>query len=310
MENLIKKYEPKKLEEFNIHTKQINVINMLLKSDVLTILIIGNNNCGKTSIVKTIKNLYEPGMVMEINTLTDQGISYCRNDLKIFCQSTNPNNKKKLVLLDDIDFITEQNQQVLRNYIDKYRKNVNFVCTGASIQKVIESLQSRLFIIKLNDVKEKHIKDILDNVCLREKIILPDDCRNFIVKNSGFSIQNMICCLEKIKLMNKKKIDLILTTELCTTMNYMCFKKYTKACSEGDFKEAIKIVYNIYDTGYSVIDILDCYFVFIKHNSEMDEKTQYKIIKTLCKYISLFYNFHENELELASFTNEIINLYK
>jgi hypothetical protein len=39
-----------------------------------------------------------------------------------------------------------------------------------------------------------------------------------------------------------------------------------------------------------------------------DEIQKYNIIPYICKYITIFHNLHENEIELALFTNNIINI--
>ena len=62
---------------------------------------------------------------MFINNLKEQGVNYYRNEMKTFCQShSSIFNKKKLVVIDDMDTLSEQSQQVFRNYIDKYKNNV------------------------------------------------------------------------------------------------------------------------------------------------------------------------------------------
>ena len=45
--------------------------------------------------------------------------------------------------------------------------------------------------------------------------------------------------------------------------------------------------------------------MFIKTTTIIDEESKYKIIKYICKYISIFHTVHEDEIELALFTNEI-----
>jgi hypothetical protein len=40
----------------------------------------------------------------------------------------------------------------------------------------------------------------------------------------------------------------------------------------------------------------------------IDEDKKYKIIKLLCKYIAIFYNIHEDEIELSIFTKNLINI--
>jgi hypothetical protein len=38
----------------------------------------------------------------------------------------------------------------------------------------------------------------------------------------------------------------------------------------------------------------------------LTEKQKYKLISLLCKYITVFHNIHEDEIELALFTNNAI----
>jgi hypothetical protein len=65
---------------------------------------------------------------------------------------------------------------------------------------------------------------------------------------------------------------------------------------------------SIYNKGYSVMDILDSYFTFIKITTILDETIKYKVIKLILKYIALFHTLHENEIELALFTNELFKI--
>jgi len=56
------------------------------------------------------------------------------------------------------------------------------------------------------------------------------------------------------------------------------------------------------------MDILDNYFVFIKFTALLSETQKYDIIPIICKYISVFYNIHEDEIELAIFSNNLLKL--
>ena len=40
------------------------------------------------------------------------------------------------------------------------------------------------------------------------------------------------------------------------------------------------------------------------------EKDKYEIIKLICNYIIVFYNIHEEEIELIMFTNNLIKLFE
>ena len=48
--------------------------------------------------------------------------------------------------------------------------------------------------------------------------------------------------------------------------------------------------------------------MFIKITNLYSEDEKYQIIPIVCKYISVFHDIHENEIELALFTNNIYNL--
>ena len=55
------------------------------------------------------------------------------------------------------------------------------------------------------------------------------------------------------------------------------------------------------------MDILDNYFLYIKTTQLLSEDEKYSIIPLICKYITIFHNIHEDEIELSLFSN---NVYK
>ena len=113
--------------------------------------------------------------------------------------------------------------------------------------------------------------------------------------------------MEKFKLFNEK-ITLELATNSCTNISFFTLDEYTTLLKNGDLNKAIKLIYEIYDKGYSVMDILDNYFLFIKSTSNLTEEQKYNITPYICKYITIFHNIHEDEIELALFTNDLIKV--
>lgn len=309
----IKKYQPIKLKDFEIDEEFYNVINIFISINNLNILFIGDSGTGKTSIISAIVNeyygdKYDSSNVLYINSLKEQGISFYRSDVKTFCQtSCSVQEKKKIVILDDLDIINEQSQQVFRNCIDKYSNNVHFIASCSNTQKVIDSLQSRLNIIKFKSIKQENLRKIMEKIIISENIIIEDDAKEFILLSSNNSIRVMINYLEKLKLI-PCVINKQLVNQICTNISYNDFELYTNYCIMNKLNNAIKVVYNIYNQGYSVIDILDNYFQYIKITDIIEEEYKYNIIKLLCKYITIFHIIHEDEIELALFTNNLISI--
>ena len=312
----IYKYQPIYFKDFGEDNQAIKIIKTFISIDNLNILLIGDMASGKTSLLNTIIREYYTGYtnkdyeenVLYINSLKEQGINYYRTDVKTFCQTcSNIKNKKKFIVLDDIDLINEQSQQVFRNCIDKYSHNVHFISSCSNIQKVIESLQSRFTIIKIKPLKRENMMSIIDRIKITEKIEIDEDAQDFIINISNNTVKILINYMEKFKLLNEK-ITLNLEVQMCSNISFFIFDEYTKLILEKKLKEAIHLIYEIYDKGYSVMDILDNYFIFIKSSVILNEDQKYKIIPYMCKYISIFHNIHEDEIELSLFTNNLIDI--
>jgi len=310
----IYKYQPMFLKDFEIESSLTGILETLIKMNSINIMLNGDMGSGKTSLLHSIIREYYTGYtpndyqdnILHINSLKEQGINYYRNDVKTFCQtSSHIKQKKKFVVLDDVDFINEHSQQVFRNYIDKYSHNVHFIASCNNMQKVIESLQSRFTIIKIKSLERESLLKILHKIKISENIEIEEDAIPFILDVSNNTAKTLINYMEKFKLLNQS-ITLQLANLVCTNISFTTFEDYTKCILDKNINEAISILYSIYDKGYSVMDILDNYFLFVKTTLILSEDQKYIIIPHICKYITIFHNIHEDEIELALFSNNLI----
>jgi len=309
----LNKYQPKYFTDFVIDNEMKDILNTLISIDNLNVLFIGDIGCGKTSFLNASireyykdipANLYEDN-ILHINNLKEQGINYYRNDVKTFCQTCSSIvGKKKIVVLDDIDLINEQSQQVFRNCIDKYSHNVHFISSCSNSQKVIESLQSRFIIIKIKPLQRKDLSVIMDKIIESENIQIDEDGKLFILNVSNNVAKVLINYLEKFKLLNMR-VTFELATNVCTNISFLLFNDYINLLKNNELYQAISLLYNIYDKGYSVMDILDNFFLFTKTTNIFNETQKYDIVPLICKYITIFHNVHEDEIELALFTNNL-----
>jgi DNA polymerase III delta prime subunit len=312
----IHKFQPIYFDDFGKNNEVIDILKTLVLMDNLNILLLGNIASGKTSLLNAIIKEYYKGKepkdyeenILFINSLKEQGINYYRTDVKTFCQtcSTIPN-KKKIIILDDIDFINEQSQQVFRNCIDKYSHNVHFISSCSNIQKVIESLQSRFYIIKIKPLEKANLIEIIQNIKLNEKIDIEPLAEEFIINICNNTVKILINYMEKFKLLGEK-ITLEIAMKLCSNISFYTLEDYTNLIKQNKIEDALSLIYDLYDRGFSVMDILDNYFVFIKQCVSLTEDEKYKIIPYICKYITIFHNIHEDEIELALFTNNLISI--
>lgn len=313
----INKYQPQMFDEFEqLNPLMVELLQSLIKLHELNLLIVGDSGSGKTSLVNAIVREYygsdnNQENVMVLNSLKDQGIQFYRSDMKIFCQTSSliPG-KKKLIILDDIDSINEQSQQVFRNCIDKYKHNVCFIASCINVQKVIDNLQSRQMIVKINPIDPACLYKILNKMRIRENLDIHADAEQFIMRVCNGSVRILINYMEKFKIIGLP-ISLELANQLCTNISFSAFESYTRdcLCKTVSVSQCVSHLYALHDHGYSVMDILDSYFIFIKNTDLVDETIQYKTIAIICKYVSIFHNVHEDEIELALFTNNLRQLF-
>jgi DNA polymerase III delta subunit len=140
-----------------------------------------------------------------------------------------------------------------------------------------------------------------------EQITITEQARDFILNISIYNAKNLINYMEKFKLLNQD-IDLDLATNICTNISFIIFEQYTVFLKTSKLSDAVKLLYDIYDKGYSVMDILDNYFLFVKITDSLSETQKYNIIPIICKYITIFHNIHEDEIELALFSNNLFSV--
>lgn len=308
-------YEPKLFSdlESNLST---NLIQDLIDTNNINILLNGPSMSGKTILLKCIINEYFKNIpiselkdqILYINSIKEQGINFYRNEVKTFCQTcSRVAKKKKIIVLDDIDLLSESSQQVFRTCIDKYNNNIFIISSCKNLHKVIENFQSRVFIIKTISLTENDCLKILKTIAKQEQIKLSKEIQNFLIKSSNGNIKYIINNLEKLKLYNNS-FDLIDVKNLSFNININYLESYIENIFNKNLKKSIEIIFEIYDRGYSVIDILDVLYNFIKTSDSISEKLKYDYIPVICKYIVLFYNIHENPIELALFTQQLIKL--
>lgn len=312
--SFIVKYSPKTISDIKSDENFKKMLHTLLNIDILTVIFIGDSGSGKTTIINLLIEKYYgdedyKDEVLYINNLKDQGINYYRTNVKNFCQTKSSiPNKKKFVVLDDLDMINEQSQQVFRICIDQYKDNVHFICSCKNIQKIIDTMQSRMFTIKIKNPKDSMLREIMNNIVKNEKINIEKEAMDYLLLLSQGSIRSLVNNLEKINLLDDKVTTKKTIDEIITNIKFSDFEKFTKeSIKNGNLKTSIDILMNIFEQGYSVIDILETFFSFVKITNLLDENEKYRIIKIICKYITIFYNIHEDEIELPLFVNSIIN---
>ena len=308
------KYKPKILDEYCINDRTKKLIKYFLETNNLKLLIIGNICSGKTIFTNILINEYFSNTdnnvindnLLYISSLKDNGINYFRNEIKIFCQTTNIFNKKKLIIIDDIDCINDQCQYILLGLLNKYKTKINIILTVNNYQKILDSFLSHLTIINLEYPNYEYLDKFTKNIINKENINISNDLIYKIILNSNNSIKNIFNILEKFILYNNIINDTNIN-DFLYFINNNIFYEFTLDCVNKKMTNAINKLKKIYYDGYSVIDIYDYYSNYIKNTTDFNENIKFEIINILIKYIINYHNTSEHIIELYFFVNTLIN---
>ena len=190
------KYHPFFAKDVSSDASFLGTLNMLREMDELNILFVSKPNSGKTTLLyaliyeyyelKPFEKLPENNLLF-VNNLKDQGIHYFRNEMKTFSQTRSSIfGKKKMIIIDDIDWINEQCQQVFRNYLDKYHNNIHFLCVCTNQHKVIESIQSRLLVINIPPQEKSYVISRVHEIVTKEKIEIDAESIEYLLFYSQY----------------------------------------------------------------------------------------------------------------------------
>jgi len=131
----VEKYRPSTFDDIVLddHTKCI-LQNMIDTGSFPNMLFYGPPGTGKTTTVVNLIHKYQEkhneqnkGLMIHLNASDDRGIDIIRNQIAQFV-NTNPlfSNGLKIVVLDEVDYMTKNAQQALKYLIQGYRENVRF----------------------------------------------------------------------------------------------------------------------------------------------------------------------------------------
>jgi len=146
----------------------------------------------------------------------------------------------------------------------------------------------------------------MEHIIERENIRIDEESKEYILRISNDSLRVLINYLEKIYIYGEP-VTIDICKNICSNISIQRFEVYIEALKTRELQRAIQVLYEIHDQGYSVIDILDYLFSFIKTTNLLEQETKYKIIQYLCKYITIFNKIHEDVIELAFFSNNLFN---
>jgi hypothetical protein len=308
MELIEHKYLPQKLNDIILPNKGmiIEEINTRIKTNKMNLLIIGNHNSLKNTIIQLIVkeyyNYYKINdysqYILNVDCFNDINLSNETNDIKTFCKTIK--NYKKFIIIDNFDIINENNQQYIKMLIDN---NIDtfFIFGCDNTNKINEIIQTRVYPIMLNDYGYNEYNELIETIMEKEEIYFD---KKVLLEYNNLSPYFIFNLFNKLKLLKLTNIDNI--SEYIYIIDNKDFDTYTSHIIQKNIKEATNILFNLFDKGMSLLDI---YYFLYEYYKTINQTYKYKFIEQICKYIKYIYDGYDNKIMLLFITNDIINIY-
>jgi replication factor C subunit 3/5 len=308
------KYRPGTINNIIYHEKITKVIvNYMELKKLPHLLFYGPPGTGKTSsIVAIAKHYYGEdfqNMVLILNASEERGIETVRNRIKQFVttyglaenQSTPP---FKLIILDEIDAMTDDAQAILRKVVEKYVNNVRFCFICNYLKKINPAIQSRCIIFRFSPIPDIYLEKFISDICNNENIKMNTNAKRLIIKRTNGDMRKLLNILQSINMY----VDSVNNTDItnmgnkiiiidentvakilsCPTDNNII--TFLKIIQEYSLKYSYSIITNIlYENSISLAELINCvydYFMdkIINNNNDVikyDLDKSVKILKNL-----------------------------
>lgn len=163
------KYRPRKLEDYvgNNHLKE-KIEHYLQTNDIPHLLFFGKAGTGKTTLAKLIVNSVNCDYII-INASDERGIDIIRTKVKNFA-STVGFKDKKIIILDEFDYMTPDAQAMLRNLMETFSHHCRFILTCNYVEKIIPPIRSRTQEFQIVPPTKKDVAIQISKILTKEGI--------------------------------------------------------------------------------------------------------------------------------------------
>lgn len=258
------KYRPKKVDDCILPSELKSTFNKIIENnEVINLTLCGKQGIGKTTVARAICEQTNSDYII-INGSMNGNIDTLRTDIKNFASTTSLTGMRKVVILDEADYLNAKSTQpALRNFMEEYSKNCGFIMTCNFKHMIIEPLLSRSAVIDFkipNDQKPhlamaffKRVKNILDNESIQynENVVgeliskyFPD-WRRVINELQRYSVTGKIDS-GILTVISDERIDTLLT--ILKNKKFAEMRKWVAESADYDSTDLFRKVYDALNT--------------------------------------------------------------
>ena len=145
----VEKYRPQKITDCILPESIKNTfLEFVGQKEIPNLLLSGGSGVGKTTVARALCEELNSDYIL-INGSEESGIDVLRNKIKQFASTVSLLGGRKVVILDEADYLNPQSTQpALRGFIEEFHNNCRFIFTCNFKNRIIEPLHSRCAVVE------------------------------------------------------------------------------------------------------------------------------------------------------------------
>ena len=263
----VEQYRPKTIDDCILPDSLKSLFSAFVKKgEISNMLFSGTAGIGKTTVAKALCNQMNCDWIM-INGSEEGGIDVLRNKIKNFASTVSLSGGKKVVILDEADYLNPQSTQpALRGFVEEFHKNCRFILTCNFKNRIIEPLHSRFSNIEFKVIpkdKPKLASKLFEravyilkeqNVSYEDKVLVElitkhfPDFRKLINELQRYSVSGSIDAGILVNVSDENLKTLV------THLKGKAFSDMRKWVVNNLDNDPVKIFRKIYDTLYTNLE--------------------------------------------------------
>ncbi|WUR03710.1 replication factor C subunit 3 (RFC3) [Vairimorpha necatrix] len=271
----VEKYRPSSFDQVEGNEEVIACLKSIQNSQIIpNMLFYGPPGTGKTTSIRILSNFLPNSSILELNASDERGISIVRHTIKEFASTFSKT--IKLVILDEVDFMTRDAQNALRRIMEDFSSTTRFCLIANYPKKIISPILSRCSKFRFNPIKNFK-KSVLD-LCQLEKIEIDETGLEFLNRTCYGDMRKVINDVQAIS-KSFGKIDRYSVLKFNSTMSKEDFGEIFESLNKKDFDSMLHDIEVVKET--KSVDLLSIIGHLCEYVVKSKMKNKMKILKLM-----------------------------
>lgn len=261
----VEKYRPKTIEECILpEAQKVPFQEYVNKKEIPNMILSGSAGVGKTTVARAMCEEIGSDYIL-INGSDESGIDTLRVKIKGFASSVSLMGGRKVIIIDEADYLSHTAQAAFRGVIEEFSGNCSFIFTCNFKNRLIQPLHSRCAVIdfklqngqkaKMAGAFMKRIEYILkqENIQYDTKVVVElitkyfPDYRRVLNELQRYSVSG------RIDTGILAQVSDVKLTELMSFLKDKNFKEVRKWVAQNADNDTHRIMREIYDKIYDLL---------------------------------------------------------